>query len=131
MLAHSLLESPGNAAAALNMIHQVRSQPQSHEIAANENEIHLLAVKALMELDRPEDAALELSKLAAKAAPVTTLLHALQLVLSQKQQDISFTGPMEQALKLILRRKNEDADITSKVMGLLLEKVIESIVAHA
>ncbi len=123
MLTQSLLEAPGNAAAALNMIHQTRDQPQGQEDAADGYRVNLLAVRALVELDRMDDAASELLQLTSSNAPMAFLLSALQYLLNGDLQPAAIKVPIEQALHHILNRHHEDAAITSRVMGLLLDKV--------
>lgn len=123
MLAHSLLETPGNAAAALNMIHQIREETKNHPDDTAKPGVHLLAIKALTELDRVSDAEPELLQLASSSAPVAMLLSALQSLLTAQQQNIATSSALQQTLHLILERQQDDATVTSQVMKMLLDKV--------
>lgn len=123
MLANSLLETPGNAAAALNMIYQIREETKNHPDETTKPGVHLLAIKALIELDRVNDAAPELLQLASIGAPVAMLLSALQSLVSAQQQNTATSSALQQTLHLILDRRQDDANVTSQVMQMLLDKV--------
>ncbi|KAK9833629.1 hypothetical protein WJX74_001098 [Apatococcus lobatus] len=119
MLAHSLLETPGNAAAALNMIHQIRQETNGRQEDAAKHGVNVLAIQALIELDRADDAAAELLQLASSRAPIAMLLDALKSLLTDSS---SFSSALQESLQLILHRQQDDANVTSLVIRMLLQK---------
>ena len=123
MLAHSLLETPGSAAAALNMIRQIREETNGRQEDSATHGVCMLAIKALIELDRAEDAAAELLQLASSRAHVAMLLNGLQSLLSVTQQSATISSALLEALQLILERREDDANVAPRVMKMLLEKV--------
>ena len=123
MLAHALLEEAGNAPAALNMIHQIRDQRDGHQDEHSKHGVCLLAIKALMELNRPDEAATELLQMASCKVPMDVVLHALQSLLNGVPESFAISPALQQALHLILEHQQQDMSIRIKVLQLLLEKV--------